>query len=279
MTEPRRRIPAGRRDAERLLDGHGRRVASPAAHGTDPGSPEERLAGLLADAAAPARHSDAGREREALQHFRAATRHTAPPRRGVRQRVAALSATAKVVTVAVGATATGGVALASATVPLGDGLRPFIWHTSDATPGRGGTQPAGTPSGVGTADGTATALPNPSSTGPTGSTGLGGVVVGDPGGQQDQGQGVPPGTGPTGSPSDRSPTTGPTTPETPPSTDPTTEPTIEVTLPPKEPTPDPTKSRAPGFEQPPNDADPSPGDSVYVGRPDPDTTASRTPSE
>ena len=110
MTNPRRRPLPGHRDAERLLDAHGR-------HGRRADGHEE-LARLLADATAPAYTVDPRREHDALTHFRAAARRPQPARRSVRQRVAALSATAKVLSIAVGATATGGVAIASTSMPL-----------------------------------------------------------------------------------------------------------------------------------------------------------------
>jgi hypothetical protein len=280
MTEPRRRIPAGRRDAERLLDGHGRRPARPAGHGTDPRSPEDPaalLAALLADAAASPRRLDTTREHEVLQHFRAATRHAAPLQRSVRQRVAALSATAKVLSVAVGATATGGVALASASVPLGDGLRPFTSQTSDAPAGRGGSEPTATP-GSPTAAGTATTVREPGSGGPAGDGG-------DSPRQDDRGswRGAFPAPAPTGFPPGvRNPATTPTeSATTPPTTGPTTEPTFDFSLPPEEPTTDPPISRAPpDFEEPPpDDAEPTPTEDVGNGHPDPDPTATRTSPE
>jgi len=284
MTEPRRRTPTGRRDAERLLDGHGRRAARPVANGTngtDTWSREDRpavlLAALLADAAASPRNVDTNREREALQHFRAATRHAAPQERTVRQRVAALSATAKVLSVAVGATATGGVALASASVPLGHGLRPFTSQTSDAQPGRGddAPQPGGT-SGDPTAAGTATTVRQPGSSDPA-------AVGGDSQGRHDRGhgRGAFPGPAPTGFPEVRNPATGPSQPATtPPTTGPTTEPSVDFSLPAEEPTTDPPVSRAPpGFEEPPDDADPTPSDDAGKEHPNPDPTASRTPPE
>ena len=277
MTEPRRRTPAGRRDAELLLDGHGRRAAYPAAPGTDAQSPEDRtaalLATLLADAGASPPHVDTTREREALQHFRAAMRHAAPPRRSVRQRVAALSATAKVLSVAVGATATGGVALASASVPLGHGLRPFTAQTSDAPVGHPGPQRAGTTDP--TTASTATALGDPASTDP--------AAVGDSRDGQDHGhwRGVAPGPAPTGFPGLHNPVTGPTQPATTPppttTTDPTIDPSYGYSLPPEDPTTGPTLPRPPGFEEPPPDgSDPTPSDDAS-DRPEPDPSASDTP--
>ena len=278
MTEPRRRTPAGRRDAELLLDGHGRCVAYPAAPGSEPCSAEDRpavlLAALLADAAASPRHVDTAREREALQHFRAATRHAAPHRRTVRQRLAALSATAKVLSVAVGATATGGVALASASMPLSHGLRPFTSHTADAPPGHPGPQRVGTPAGPAPAP-TATAVGQPASTGRA-------AVVTDPGGQRSgHGRGAVP--GPTGFPvPPHDPVTGPThpAPKAPPTTtQPAPEPSFDFSLPVAEPTTDPPAPRPPGFEEPPPDVtDPTPSDEVG-GHPNPDPSASRTPPE
>jgi hypothetical protein len=277
MTEPRRRTPTGRRDAERLLDGHGRRAAHPSGVGTDPWSSEDPaaiLAALLADAAASPRHVDPGREREVLQHFRAAFRHAAAPRpRGVRQRVAALSATAKVLSVAVGATATGGVALASASVPLGHGLRPFTSHTADAPAGSDGPDRDGTP-GSPTSAGTATTVRQSGPGGPAGS--------GDGDGRRDgdRRRSAVPGPAPTGFPELRNPATVPTPPATtPPTSGPTTEPTFDFSLPPDdEPTTDPPISRAPpGFEEPPpEDLEPTPTEDAGTGHPDPSPSATRT---
>jgi hypothetical protein len=265
-----------------MLDGHGRRVAHPAA-GPDTWSAEDRpaalLAALLEDAAAPPRHADTTREREALQHFRAATRHAAPSQRSMRQRVAALSATAKVLSVAVGATATGGVALASASVPLGHGLRPFTSQTSDAQPGRSDPRRAGTPGGP-TAASTATALASPGSGDPGDP-----ATVGGSRGRNEHSHwgGVAPGPGPTGFPKPHNPVTGPTDPATTPTTTgPTTTPSFDFSLPVEEPTTDPPISRAPpGFEEPPTDEDPTPTPSDDVGgeHPDPDPSTSRTPPE
>ena len=250
MTNPRRRPLPGHRDAERLLDAHGR-------HGRRADGHEE-LARLLADATAPAYTVDPRREHDALTHFRAAARRPQPARRSVRQRVAALSATAKVLSIAVGATATGGVAIASTSMPL-----PLTGGTRSHAAAPATPRPAGTGQ-----------RPGPSATGgvPSSTATVGSAVSGEgvrpvgPRARHDRrhGRGVVPGlpvTTPTG-PGDGgrapTPTDGPTTaPTTPPGTDPpisfpppTTDPPISrgPTGPPEEPPPD--YELPPGFEEP-----------------------------
>ena len=75
MTNPRRRLPS-HRDAERLLDAHGR-------HARRPDGSADELSRLLADAAAPPHDVDPVREHEALTHFRAAARRPQPGPRTV----------------------------------------------------------------------------------------------------------------------------------------------------------------------------------------------------
>jgi hypothetical protein len=240
MTMRGRPLP-GHRDAERLLDAHGRHGRRSDAH--------DDLARVLSDAAAPAYAVDPLREHEALTHFRAAVRRPQPARRSVRQRVAALSATAKVVSLAVGATATGGVAIASTAVPLP--LAGASRHHATAAPGA--ARPAEQRPGA-----SATGVPPSPATVGSGVT----IEVGDTGEppgdlprmrhDRRHGRGVvpglpgvlptPPGAG-DGTPAD-TPTGGPTTAPT------TTPPT--TTAPP---TTNPPTSRPPGFEEP----DPPPG--------------------
>jgi hypothetical protein len=276
MTNPRRRPLPGHRDAERLLDAHGR-------HGRRADGHEE-LARLLADATAPAYAVDPLREHDALAHFRAAARRPQPTRRSVRQRVAALSATAKVLTIAVGATATGGVAIASTSMPL-----PLTGDTRSHAAAPAIPRPAGTgqrPGPTGTAGG-------PSSTATAGTAGPGerGRPGGTPRARHDRrhGRGVVPGlpgTGPRrpddgGRTPTPTPTGGPTTaPTTPPGTDPpisfpppTTDPPISrgPTDPPEEPPPD--YELPPGFEETPT---PTPTGSDEAAHPTPTPTPTPT---
>ena len=180
MTNARRHPLPGHRDAERLLDAHGRHGRRADAH--------EELARLLADATATANAVDPAREHEALTHFRAAARRPQPARRSVRQRVAALSATAKVLSIAVGATATGGVAIASTSMPL-----PLTGGTRSHAAAPAIPRPAGTgqrPGPTGSAGG-------PSSTATVGAAvpGEGGRPGGTPRARHDRrhGRGVVPG--------------------------------------------------------------------------------------
>jgi hypothetical protein len=282
MTDPRRRIPAGRRDAERLLDGHGRHAARPfadghgaagqgrhAAHGH-----EDQLSALLADAAAPPRGVDPSREREALRHFRTARgAATQPPT--VRQRVAALSATAKVLSIAVGATATGGVALASASVPLNDGLRPSTSRTSGA--------PAGAPANETqwpTSQGSVAAVTTGSATATEAAQALPGR---DPRtrngihGGRGSGRPDPTGTAFRGGPS-ASPTTTPTTP----TGGPTDSPVIDPSDPAAPPTTTPPTTRDPDFRGPPDDGvpteDPTPTEDAGGDHDTPTPTGTQSPA-
>ena len=119
-----------REAAEQLLDG----AARPGAH---PGADQDRLARVLAAAAAPGREAELGGEAMAVAAFEA--HHLAPvvtPRREqmIKSPLAKLL-TAKVVAASLAAFATGGVALAAGTGVIGG--------TGSAHVGASAGQPAG----------------------------------------------------------------------------------------------------------------------------------------